>query len=845
MGVVKNLMVRAGADFSAITKQANKAKSSMKGMHTSISKSCSGITAAASKMNKVLGAIGVGLSVTAVVSAAKSAKKEYDEQAEASAKLAQVMRNTMGARSEEIKSIEDYIDALERTGVVTGDVQTAGAQELATYLQLSDSLKTLIPVMNDMVAQQYGIGASAESAVSIATMLGKVMNGQTSALSRYGYSFTAAQEAVLKYGTEAQRAAVLAEVVGESVGGMNAALAATPNGRLQQVSNTLGRIKESFGQAVNQVLVLFIPVLNTLCGVLERVAALANQVAQTLSNVFGAGASGAAVAVKYTGAAASGMNDLTDATEAAGTAAEKSLGSFGFDTLNKMTAASSGGGEATDTASIGSSGITEMTAGVDEAGESVSWLEKKLSELQKKVASIKTGNLVGSLQGLKDAVSPLTEGLFSGLSWALDNILVPLAGWTVESGLPAFLDALGGAASVLSETLTALQPVGTWLWENFLQPIAGWTGEVIVAGLESLSTTLHSVSEWISQNQGVVQAMAITAGAFCGAWTVGSLAEFLVTASSLPEILSKVAAGLTAATTAKIADKVAAISLCAEWVKLKVMSGVDLVKALGAQAAAWVATTAKMLAGKVAIIATTAAEIAHTTAATIGTAVTTAFGVAMNVLTSPITLVIAAIAALIAIVVLLVKNWDWVKETAAKVWEGIKSVWSSVSTWFKSKVIDPLVNGFKGFANGVIGFFEGLVNGGIRGINKLIGAFNKISFDIPGWVPVIGGKKFGFNIPLVNTVSLPRLATGTVVDPNHEFAAILGDNRHEQEVVSPLSTMKQAFREELDSSSSPLLDQLYDIYEAIRAGHVIRLDKRDVGRTLRSEERSVQKAYGR
>lgn len=154
MGVVKNLMVRAGADFSAITKQANKAKASMSGMQTSVSKSCSKMTAAVSGLNKAMGLLGVGLSVTAVVALAKSAKEAYDEQTEASAKLTQVMRNTMSARANEIKSIEDLIDAQERLGVVKGDVQTEAAQELATYLTLSSSLKTLIPVMNDMVAQQ-------------------------------------------------------------------------------------------------------------------------------------------------------------------------------------------------------------------------------------------------------------------------------------------------------------------------------------------------------------------------------------------------------------------------------------------------------------------------------------------------------------------------------------------------------------------------------------------------------------------------------------------------------------------------------------------------------------------
>jgi hypothetical protein len=44
-------------------------------------------------------------------------------------------------------------------------------------------------------------------------------------------------------------------------------------------------------------------------------------------------------------------------------------------------------------------------------------------------------------------------------------------------------------------------------------------------------------------------------------------------------------------------------------------------------------------------------------------------------------------------------------------------------------------------------------------------------------------------------VSIPRLAQGTVVPPNKEFMAVLGDNTKEHEIVSPISTMKQAFME--------------------------------------------------
>ena len=171
----------------------------------------------------------------------------YDTQMEAERQLEQVMENTMGARAEDIQSIKDFCSAQQEIGIVGDEVQLAGAQEMATYLEFKGSLKTLIPVMNDMVAQQYGYNHTAENAVGIATMLGKVMQGQTSALSRLGYTFDESQEKILKYGTESERAAVLAEVVGESVGGMNRKLAETDTGRMKQLDNYLGDVKEQIG----------------------------------------------------------------------------------------------------------------------------------------------------------------------------------------------------------------------------------------------------------------------------------------------------------------------------------------------------------------------------------------------------------------------------------------------------------------------------------------------------------------------------------------------------------------------------------------------------------------------
>lgn len=215
------------------------------------------------------------LNIAGVVRGAAGALKEFTDanqaQQEAETKLAQVMRNTMDASDDEIQSIKDLAAAQQALGVVGDEVQLAGAQELGTYLEKADSLKNLIPVMNDMIAQQYGYNATQESAVNIATMMGKVMEGQVGALSRYGYKFNEAQEQILKYGTEAEKVATLAEVISESVGGMNEALAQTPEGRMKQLSNTLGDIKEQIGSEVTKLGVALLPSITSLMPAVQTI----------------------------------------------------------------------------------------------------------------------------------------------------------------------------------------------------------------------------------------------------------------------------------------------------------------------------------------------------------------------------------------------------------------------------------------------------------------------------------------------------------------------------------------------------------------------------------------------
>lgn len=137
-----------------------------------------------------------------LISVMSNLQQAYSAQVEVETQLAVNMRNTMGAREEEIQSIKDLCAAQQELGVIGDEVQLAGAQQLATYLGQKSSLEQLIPAMNDMIAQQYGLNVTQENAAQIASILGQVMEGQTGVLSRYGYSFNEVQEHILKYGTE-------------------------------------------------------------------------------------------------------------------------------------------------------------------------------------------------------------------------------------------------------------------------------------------------------------------------------------------------------------------------------------------------------------------------------------------------------------------------------------------------------------------------------------------------------------------------------------------------------------------------------------------------------------------
>ena len=169
------------------------------------------------------------------------------KQAQAEDKLTEIYKARMGVGKQAVKSTLELAEAEQQIGVVGDEVQIAGAQQLATYAKYPATVNTILPALNNLLVQQKGLNGTQEDAVGLANLFGKAMMGQTGALKRAGISFTEAQEQVLKYGTEEEKAAMLAEVVNQNVGNMNKKFAETDAGKIQQAKNALGDMGEEIG----------------------------------------------------------------------------------------------------------------------------------------------------------------------------------------------------------------------------------------------------------------------------------------------------------------------------------------------------------------------------------------------------------------------------------------------------------------------------------------------------------------------------------------------------------------------------------------------------------------------
>ncbi|MFF5425883.1 MULTISPECIES: phage tail protein [unclassified Streptomyces] len=139
-----------------------------------------------------------------------------------------------------------------------------------------------------------------------------------------------------------------------------------------------------------------------------------------------------------------------------------------------------------------------------------------------------------------------------------------------------------------------------------------------------------------------------------------------------------------------------------------------------------------------------------------------------------------------------------IKTVISTVWNGIKRVITPVVNWIKSAIpkafsavkekMSSIWNGLKDIASRA---FDGIksgvktpINAVISLINRMIGALNRVKVSVPGWVPIVGGKTFGVNLP-----TIPMLATGGVVMPRTGGVPAILAEAGEAEAVLPLSKL--------------------------------------------------------
>lgn|GEM_PF-1269093 len=389
--------------------------------------------------------------------------------------------------------------------------------------------------------------------------------------------------------------------------------------------------------------------------------------------------------------------------------------------------------------------------------------------------------ILTAFDNLLQAINPLVDTIGDALLWLLEYVLLPLASWTIQDAIPAFFNLLAAALRAINAVLVALQPLWQWFWDTVLQPIASFAGDVFIAFLESLTAGLTNFSKWCAENQGIIQNAAIIIGSFFAAFAIVSI---------ISGIASVVGALIT------------------------FVSG-------------------------------------------IGAAITAAGGLvaAITALLGPFGLAVVAIGAVIAAIALLVYNWDFVTEAfqqgagkitgafqniantlstlanlIADAWNTIKTstdgVWSSIPNIIimaMDLVVDKIANAINNIGNAfqllaqfvkspfdaIKQYIEAFVNSIIQMVDRIIKAIKSIAEAAASLTGGGGGSgSTGYSAASASTYSIPanmysaltyempHLATGTVIPPRSgEFAAILGDNKRDYEVVSPVETMKQAFKD--------------------------------------------------
>ena len=782
---VAELQVVLTAKLNEFQKQLDEAKKKTAEMSAKVEDETNKVKQSFNKMGTALKTVFSIAAITRFIQSVNNWINRSMSAASASNRLAVTMRNATDASEGQIQAIRDLTDEYEMLGVVSADAQQAGAQELATYVGQADSIRKMIPVLNDMVAQQYGYNATAEEATSIATMLGKVLQGQTASLSRYGYYFDEAQEKILKYGTEEERVATLSQVVSESVGGMNMALGDTPQGRIIQLRNNFSKLGETVGAMMTTVIQPIVGFLNAIVTRLVQVASVVNSFVQTFFGISGAVSIGVDAITSGAGDASSAIDGIGDSADGA----KKKLGSLaGFDELNIISPNSgSGSSEGAATGLAGGGGgldfgsITPDTSGITEFAEKVksifndlkSWIANRIPEITAILGGITSGfiafsvvmnwnSIIGSVTGAITVITAFLGNLWSSLQvlW-----LSVTNGEGIMMGLQAVFGTTAGTALVVAAGIAAVMASLIYLWQTNEE-----FRKAVISAVEAVMSILNNI--WNN--------------------------VFVPISNFLLDVFNTV------------------IKPIAEFLASVVVQAVNVVSQV--VLAIWtniLAPFVNFLVDMLAIAIEGVIDVWNAIKPSVETVISVIQWAWDNVL-KPLTDFFTSV--FIGAVEGVGKSFNDIFAGIKNTFKGIIDFIVGIFTGDWRRAWNGIVNIFSGIFQSIAGVVKQPVNAVIGIINGALDKINGFGFEVPSWVPIIGGRSFRVNIPKLN-----YLAEGGIV--NRQSLNMLAEGNNPEAVIplkkntSGLERIAELISENINSSEGS--NSTYVIELVLQNGEVL------------------------
>lgn len=503
----------------------------------------------------------------------------------------------------------------------------------------------------------------------------------------------------------------------------------------EEARAAVARLKASLLTLAQPILEVVIPVFAKLVNILA-------QVVTAIAKFFGMLSGKSWSAQK---SAAAGLNEEQKALEGVGAAAEDAGKSMaGFDEINQLTSNNAGAGGGGGSGTSASDAISPDFSSLDMA-------EDELNDILGIVGAIAAGLLAWKIASLfTDSLSTI-GGLALAAAGGFALVYFWLDAWNNGIDLENFLGMLGGLAALAGGLAIAFGPIAA--------------GIALVAG--GLAMLVVGIKDVIENGFNLENTLTIIAGLFAA-----GLGISLLTGSWIPLLIAAIVGIL-----------VALVSFTGHGEEL--INGLkDVVEGFG-----------KFFKG----VFTGDLKLAAEGAKQIWAGLKQAWNAIVNSIKDAWNAFVEWLRsknpALANIFETIGKLFGDQYESWKKILSGLITFISGVFTGDWKKAWNGVLDVLKGIWNLIVGTIEGAINLIIDGINLLISALNKIQVNIPDWVPLLGGRTFGVNIPPVTRVSLPRLASGAVIPPNSEFLAVLGDQKSGTNIETPLATMVQAFKQ--------------------------------------------------